>query len=131
MSQENVEIIKRCCEAFDRGDYETALRALDAEIEYDLRHFPDGRVYHGHEGVREAFRVWLGTWEEYRQEVSEFIDAGNEVVVCVREYGRGKGSGVSLARPTFGIWKLTDGRVVRIRFRSTKAKALEAVGLSE
>jgi hypothetical protein len=32
------------------------------------RTFPDGRVYRGHEGVQEAFRIWLGTWEEYRQE---------------------------------------------------------------
>jgi hypothetical protein len=60
MSQENVEIVRRCCEAFNRGDYEGALDALDPEIEYDLRHFPDGRVYRGHQGVREAFP--FGVW---------------------------------------------------------------------
>ena len=130
MSQENVEIVRRCCEAFNRGDHEAALGALDPTIEYDLRHFPDGRVYHGREGVREAFRIWLGTWEDYRQEQEEFIDAGDEVVVCVREHGRGKGSGLELARATFGVWTLNDGRAVRIRFYGTKVEALAAVGLS-
>jgi ketosteroid isomerase-like protein len=50
MSQENVEIVRRCGEAFDRGDYQAALEALDPEIAYDLSHFPEGRVYHGHRG---------------------------------------------------------------------------------
>ena len=63
MSQENVEIVRRCCEAFDRGDYESALDAFAPDIEYDLSHFPDGGVYRGREGVREAFRIWMGTGE--------------------------------------------------------------------
>jgi ketosteroid isomerase-like protein len=37
MSQENVEIVRRCCEAFNRGDYEAALDALDPDIEWDRR----------------------------------------------------------------------------------------------
>ena len=130
MSQENVEIVRRSFEAFDAGAYEAALEAFAPDIEYDLSHFPDGGVYRGHDGVREAFRIWLGTWEDYRQERDELVDAGDEVIVPVREYGRGKGSGLALERPTFGVWKLRDGKVVRIRFFSTMAEALEAVGLS-
>ena len=131
MSQENVEIVRRCCEAFDRGDYEAALEAFAPDIEYDLTHFPDGRVYLGHDGVREAFRTWMGTWEDYRQERDEPIGAGAEVVVPVREHGRGKGSGIELERRTFGVWTIRDGKAVRIRFYPTMSEALEAVGLPE
>jgi ketosteroid isomerase-like protein len=131
MSQQNVEIVTRCCEAFDRGDYETALNALAPNVEYDLSHFPDGRVYRGHEGVREAFRIWMGTWEDYRQERRGLIDAGEEVVVPTLEHGRGKGSGVELDRQTVGVWTMRDGKAVRIRFYTTVAEALEAVELSE
>jgi ketosteroid isomerase-like protein len=131
MSQENVEIVTRCCEAFDRGDYEAALDALSPDVEYDLSHFPDGRVYRGHEGVREAFRIWMGTWEDYRQERRGLIDAGEEVVVPTLEHGRGKGSGVELDRQTVGVWTMRDGKAVRIRFYTTVAEALEAVELSE
>jgi ketosteroid isomerase-like protein len=131
MSRENVEIARRCCEAFDRGDYEVALSAFAPDIEYDMTHFPDGGIYRGHDGVREAFRIWLGTWEDYRQERDDPVDAGDEVIVPVREYGRGKGSGIALERVTFGVWTMRDGKAVRIRFYPTMAEALEAVGPSE
>jgi ketosteroid isomerase-like protein len=49
----------------------------------------------------------------------------------VREYGRGKGSGLALERRTFGVWTIRDGKVVGIRFYTTMAEALGAVGLSE
>jgi ketosteroid isomerase-like protein len=132
MSQENVEIVRRCLEAFSRGDYEAAMEAIDPSIEYDLTHFPDGKVYLGHEGVREAFRIWLGTWEDYRHEVDELTDLGNdEVLGLVRESGRGKGSGIELERPTAAVWTLRDGKAIRIRFYPGKAEALEAAGFSE
>jgi ketosteroid isomerase-like protein len=132
MSQENVEIVRRCIEAVQRGDYEAAMETIDPGIEYDLTHFPDGKVYLGHEGVREAFRIWLGTWENYKQELDELIDlGGDEVLALVRESGRGKGSGIELERPTAGVWTLRDGKAVHIRFYPGKAEALEAAGLSE
>jgi ketosteroid isomerase-like protein len=132
MSQENVEIVRQCCEAFDRGDYAAALDGLHPQIEYELTHFPDGQVYRGHEGVREAFRIWMGTWEDYRQERGDLIDCGtDEVIVPTREYGRGKGSGVALSRATYGLWTLRDGKAVRIRFYSTLAEAKEAAGIGK
>jgi ketosteroid isomerase-like protein len=132
MSQENVEVVRRSLDAFQRGDFDAAMEALDPRVEYDLTHFPDGKVYLGHDGVREAFRIWLGTWEDYRQEIDEVIDLGeDEVVVVLREFGRGKGSGIEVERPTAGVWTLRDGKAVRIRFYAGKAEALEAAGLSE
>jgi ketosteroid isomerase-like protein len=128
MSRQNVEIVRECIESFQRGDYATALEALDPEIEYELTHFPDGKIYHGHDGVREAFRIWIGTWENYRQELDELIDAGdNEVIALVREFGRGIGSGIELERPTAGVWILRNGKAVRIRFYEGREAALEAV----
>jgi ketosteroid isomerase-like protein len=73
----------------------------------------------------------MGTWEDYRQERDELLDAGHQIIVPTREYGRGKGRGLALERRTVGVWTVRDGRVVRIHFYSTIADALEAVGLSE
>jgi ketosteroid isomerase-like protein len=130
MSQGNVEVVRKSIESFQRGDYAKAMEALDPDIEYDLTHFPDGKVYRGHEGVREAFRIWIGTWEDYRQELDELIDAGdNDVIALVREFGRGKASGIELERGTAGVWTLRNGKAVRIRFYERRETALEAVGL--
>jgi ketosteroid isomerase-like protein len=130
MSQANVDLVLSCCAAFDRGDYEAALEFFAPDVEYDLSHFPDGGIYRAREGIREAFRIWMGTWEDYRQERDEPVDAGDQVILPTREYGRGKGSGVALERPTFGVWTMRNDKAVRVRFYATMADALEAVGLS-
>ena len=129
MSEENVEIVRRSFDAFIRGDYDEAMSMLDPEIEYELTHFPDGKVYYGHDGVREAFRMWMGAWDDYRQELDELVDAGeSEVIAVVRESGRGKGSGIEMERPTVGLWTLRDGKAVRVRFFDSKEAALASLG---
>ena len=61
MSQENVEVVGRMYDAFERGDYETSLSYLDPEIEFSQpAQEPGGGMYHGHDGVMQAFAKWLG-----------------------------------------------------------------------
>jgi ketosteroid isomerase-like protein len=131
MSEKNLEIFWRSCEAFDSGDYEQALDAIDPEIEYDLSHFPEGRVYHGHDGVREAFRIWIGAFDDYRQDREVIAASDDTFVVAVNEYGRGKASGAEVVRTTYGCWTMRAGRAVRIVFFETREATLEAAGLSE
>jgi ketosteroid isomerase-like protein len=131
MSEENVEIFWRSCEAFDRGDYDRALDAIDPEIVYDLTHYPEGRVYHGHDGIREAFRVWLGAFDEYRQYREVIATADNKLVVAITEHGRGKTSGAEVVRPTYAVWDMRAGKAVHITFFGRREQALEAAGLSE
>ena len=131
MSEDITEIFWRSCEAFDRGDYEQALEAFDPEIEYDLTHFPEGRVYHGHDGVREAFQTWMGAFDEYRQDRELVAASDDSLVVAVNEYGRGKASGAEVLRTTYGLWTMREGRAIRITFFETRDAALDAAGLSE
>jgi ketosteroid isomerase-like protein len=126
MAEEDVRVVQRCLAAFDAGDAAAALGFLHEDVEYDLTTFPDGQVYRGRDGVREAFRVWLGAWDDYRQERDEVFAVGDRVVVCVRESGTGKGSGIRLERRQFGVWTVRDGSVVRIEFFPTRDEAVAA-----
>jgi ketosteroid isomerase-like protein len=129
MSQQNLEVVRGSFEAFRAGDYARALEAFDPQVEYDLRHFPEGKIYHGRDGVTEAFRIWMAAFEDYRQELDELIDAGaDQVVAVIREFGRGKVSGVETERSTAGLWTLREGRAIRICFYDTKEDALLAAG---
>jgi ketosteroid isomerase-like protein len=131
MSEENVEIVRRQLDAYLRGDSETALAAYDPEVELDVSIRPEGRIYQGLEGLVEAIRTWSGTWEDYRVEVQEIIDAGDNVVVVDHQMGRGKGSGAPLDQQTFWVYTLREGKIVRLVWLSTREEALEAAGLSE
>jgi ketosteroid isomerase-like protein len=131
MSQENVEIVRRHMEAFGSGDYAAALGAYHPEVVCDATVRPEGRIYRGRDGVAEAIRVWGGTWEDWTWEIEELIDAGDRVLMVVRESGRGKGSRVDVVQQTFWVFRLRDGEIVHATVLVDRAAAVEAAGLRE
>jgi ketosteroid isomerase-like protein len=130
MSEENIEIIRK---AFELVPDESFFDVLDHEIEFDMSDSPvpeGARVYHGHDGVREFFRHWLGTWKDYRFEVEELIDAGDDrVLAVVHEWGRGKGSGAAVEGRHSELFTLSNGKIVHWKSYPDHAEALKAAGL--
>ena len=132
MSQENVEIVRRAYEAFAHADIAATLAALDPEIEWQTREdLPDAATHRGYEEVGAWIARWLESWQDFKLETEEFIDAGDYVVVPTRQSGAGSESGAYTEFHETHVWKLSDGRATRIVEYQTKAEALEAVGLRE
>ena len=136
MSQENVEIVRASWDAWERGDMEGLFALYDPEIVWDQSHYEtvelSGAVYRGHDGVKRFFREWLAPWDNYYSRADDFIDAEDAVVVRAIQGGRGKESGVEVAaRPYWQVYWLRAGLIVRIEPYDSRARALEAVGLSE
>jgi ketosteroid isomerase-like protein len=131
MSQENTEIVRRIYDAYLSGDFETAFALIDPDVTFDVSIRPEGKVYQGHEGVAEALRTWTGTWEAFRMELLELIDAGDHVVGVEHHSGRGRGSGLPLSQAYFSVFTFGDGKVARITWFQSRAEALEAAGLPE
>jgi ketosteroid isomerase-like protein len=131
MSQENVEIVRRGYEAFARGDLKTAMEMFHSDVEWHDPDRPGGGTYRGHEGVLRNLEEWLEGWEEFRLEPEEFLEAGDQVVVLVRQSGRGKGSGVEIEAPLAQAFRLRKGKVVWARTYSSRDEALKVAGLSE
>src|SRR3954453_8712475 len=101
MSQENVELVKGLFAAGSDLDKEALLSALpeliaqawDPEIEWaEDPQRADGRVYRGHEGVRESWERWLKNFAGWGFGVERISDHGNRVLVVALERGRGSGS---------------------------------------
>ena len=77
-------------------------------------------------------REWLAPFESYYARPEEIIDAGEAVVVRLRQGGRGKQSGLEVKMPPYWlVYRLRDGGAVRIEFYRDQAEALKAVGLEE
>jgi ketosteroid isomerase-like protein len=133
VSEENVALVCAAWEAWERGDMEAIFAFYDREIVWDQTHYGLGGVsgiYHGHEGIRRFFREWLAPFESYYARPEEFIDAGEAVVVRVRQGGRGKQSGVEVEMPPYWqVYRLRDGHAVRIEVYNDQGEALKAVGL--
>ncbi|HSJ18175.1 MAG TPA: nuclear transport factor 2 family protein [Solirubrobacterales bacterium] len=134
MSQENVEIVQEAIEAFNRGDFETALKRMHPDIEWQtLDTFPDAETYHGHEEVREFWQTWRDTFRGFRLHLEECVAVGERhVLATFRVSGEGTGSGVAVESPAvFQLGEMRDGQVIRVGMFSHEGEALEAAGLSE
>jgi ketosteroid isomerase-like protein len=134
MSQENVEIVRDAFEAFRGGDRETAAQLVDPKVEFHgtVGGLQEGQIAHGQSEIEQTFEAEdLEAWDERRLKPEEFIDAGDDVVVLLHEYRRGRGSGVELESKTAVVVAVSGGRVVRIQGYMDRGAALEAVGLSE
>jgi uncharacterized protein len=133
MSEENVDVVRRAWEASQRHDNEAALALYDPTVEIDTteRGELDAGAYRGLEGVQDFFRNWLSSFGDFRSEVEEWIDAGDQVIAMVHSYGRGRRSGVPVDMLEAHLWTVLNGKLKRLQVFATKAQALEAAGLSE
>jgi ketosteroid isomerase-like protein len=62
----------------------------------------------------------------------EFIDAGDAVVVRLRQGGRGKQSGAEVEMPPYWqVYRLRDGRAVRVEVYTNQSEVRKAAGLDE
>ena len=134
MSQENVEIVRACIEAFQSGNIEMALDALDPEIEWHatVGGIDEGRVYRGREEVVQGFVDYFAVWERMEMRAVKYLDAGEEnVVVFHHEVAKGRESGVVVETDTGTVQTVRDGKIVRVRSYMDRNQALEAAGLRE
>jgi uncharacterized protein len=134
MSQENVEIVRRAIDVFNGGELDEAARFdwFDPAVEFhENPRLPEAGIYRGQEEIEGYFRRFLDSFEEYRFEIEEIFDAGDQVVAFNRQSGRGKGSGAEVEMRNAWVFALRGGKIVRITPYWDRAEALEAVGLRE
>ena len=81
------------------------------------------------DGVREYFREWVSTFDEWGAEVEEWIDAGDDVIAVLRSRGRGERSRIRVEERQSHLWTLRDGKLWRLRIYASKDEALKAVGV--
>jgi len=133
MSQENVEMVRRAYEAFNRGDRDAAVADLAADCEYVASGAIPGAtgIYSGPGGFKRFTEWLLDEFNDARVEINETIDAGDQVVVSVTSRGSGKHSGVETSWVTWQVWTFRAGKAVRGEGFRSRGAALEAAGLSE
>ncbi len=130
MSRENVEIVRAAIAALQRGDLAAMFATGDDEIEWVAPpEDPDQGTVVGPAAARDAFDTWMGTWDEYRYELDELLDAGDDVLVSGRQAVVVRGAEV--ASTIFWVVTVHDGRAVRVCMFYDRKQALEAAGMPE
>jgi ketosteroid isomerase-like protein len=132
MSEENLETLAQIYEGWKRGDFTVGVDVLEqnATLVIDPG-IPDGGVYVGREGVRTYMTRFLEAWESLTIAAKSFKDAGDTVLVEVKQTGIGHDSHAPVNQTYFQLWTFRGGMVVRLETILGEAEALEAAGLRE
>ena len=132
MAQENVEIIRGVYERWSEGDFRASVDWFDPLVLFVVRpEFPDAGTYLGPESVAEYTRGFLEPWSRITIEAQEIDEAGDSVVVTVRQRGVGGGSGAATELRYFHVWSFRGSKVIRFENFRERAEAREAAGLRE
>ena len=132
MSAENVEIVRLGYDEF-LATGELVERITAPEFVWDMSTFhgwPERQTYEGPEGTREFLTDWVGAWEDWRLEVRELIDAGDDVVAILHQSGRSKTTGLEVDMDFAQVWTIKDGKQTRMRMYADPDEALREVGIS-
>jgi len=123
----NAEAAKNAYESFSQGDLETLKEGFAEDAEWQTSdELPLGGVTRGRDAIMENFAQIPNYWSSFSVEPSEFIDAGDKVIV--RGTQRATGKGGSFEAPFLHLMEYRDGKVVRGEFHADSAKALKALG---
>ena len=134
MSQENVELVRRANALLNQGDWDAMTLLSDPDIVFcDLRNAADAQqVLTGSESVRALLAQWSEVFDDLGVEVYEYLDDEPYVICDARWYATGQQSQMSVDVRQVDVYEVRDGRIIGITLGyTTKAEALEAVGLGE
>lgn len=135
MSQENLGLIRHGTELWLSGDFEAWLETIDPEIGWDISAHPLPDVPNRGRGrdalVSDMLLPYMAGWNGYSAEIREASEAGDQVIVVLRESATMRDTGVLLERDLVHVWTVREGRATFLRVFRTKAEALQATGLRE
>lgn len=132
MSQEGVELLEQSFAAVQRGDvaWFEDMTAPDVVL-VQPPEVPDFKTYEGPTAIAEAMADWPTQWEDFRMDLLEIVDAGDDVyVTATRHRGRGRESGIEMDFQVFYVTRSRDGKLARMEMFFTREQALGAAGLA-
>ena len=141
MSQENVELVRRSYESFNRWAADPEREPFQNPDVEDLLHpdvefhtypnAPEAGVYRGRSAVIDYNQRLFEQFASVRIELEELLSAGDRVVVVSRQHAVPKTGHATTVVPVVEVWSVRDGLLAERHTFSTREEALDAVGLRE
>ena len=134
MSQENVEIVRRSTEAYNRRDLDAMLEswAEDGVLDWSNARSFDAGVYRGHGDIRAFTEEFFASWDEVRIEIVYGpVEVEDGLLIAENiTHMRGR-DGIEVQARSAWLIRIRDGEQTSLTLYQTKQDALDAAGLRE
>ena len=135
MSQQNVEIVRRIFDLFNRQQAGAVADLWTPDGEWRPAFLGggllEGAAFRGADGLAEFVDRQAETWVSSVAEPVEIRDLGDSVLVKVHLSAVGRASGIPVERETWNVFEFRDGKIATGRAYIDEPEALRAMGLEE
>jgi ketosteroid isomerase-like protein len=135
MSQENVDVVRRVIDAWNRRDIEGILAVTDPEALYvNASTAVEPGTRRGHEGIIAVARMQWDSLPGAVWEIDRLDDRRDEVISVGCVSRSMPGSDARIDQSILQSWRFRHGKVIRLEMLGAGPhfqKALEAAGLSQ
>ena len=130
--QQIIRTLRNAYTAFNCGDMDAAVSALDPEIEWtEPAEFPGGGAYHGRDEVKRYLEQSREAWAEIIGEPEQFIVAGDKLVIFVRARLRPKGSSSWQDAKIADVYTIHNQRPIQMSAFADRQDALRWAGVED
>lgn len=125
--EQRKELIRSYQDHWAEGDFS---KPMPDGIEWGFSEdFPDAGTSVGDDEASSRMAGWLASWEDWRVEAVECLEAGDKIVVLTIYRGRGRGSGIEMERPGAHVWTFDGDRPTSMVVYAERDNALRDAGL--
>ena len=126
--QQDVELVRRGLDAFNRGGAEELFALFDPEIELYLPpDLPNATHTRGLQEYQAWLDRWLEAWDDFQVSADRVEVAGDRhVVMWAHQSGKGKASGIPVEMDLAYLWEVRDGKVAAHHLYPSWEQAVEA-----
>jgi ketosteroid isomerase-like protein len=133
MSQADLDVVLDQFAATNDRDFGRAMEMYAEDVTMEVQGGLNPGDFEGKEAVGRWFGDWIGTFEPgYRFEIEEARDLGNGGVFLYATHGgRGRVSGAEVHGETSYLYRIRDGRIVRVELFFTPEEGRVAAASPE
>jgi ketosteroid isomerase-like protein len=121
-----VELVRRMYQARDSGDAAGSLSCFHPRVVLDASPRMDSGVVHGREALARFIAEWVEAFEDWREEINEIRDLGDQVLVVATQRGRARVSGVETEARYALLYAVQGDQITRMALYGAEAEALAA-----
>jgi len=134
MSRENVEVVRRSTDAYNRRNVDGMLEnwAQDAVLDWSNARSFDAGIYRGHGEIQAFTEGFFASWDEVRIElVYGPVEIEDDLLIAENvTHMRGR-DGIEVQARSAWLIRMRNGEQTSLKLDQTRQDALEAAGLRE